>query len=396
MYKVLIYLNENELASRGGPLGYNYNLKKGLEMTGGNFPIHIDFLPGSTVRNDVNNYIEKVRNKKLRKFIACIKSIYTKGGVLYWGNHKSEKDLSYYDAVHFHSTYDLYKVRNSLKNYKGKVILTPHTPTKPSKEIFDNLSRFERVNMRGFYKALDDIDEYAFELADYYIFPCEESEEPYYNNWPGFQEIKEKHKDKFYYNPTGIIEQTAKISREEIRDKYGIPQEAKLVCYVGRHNEIKGYSDLKKIGEKVLTENKNAYFLIAGREEPLKKLDHDRWLETGWTNDPGSIIQAADVFVLPNRETYFDLVLLEALSLGQVVLATRTGGNRYFEKKGCKGVRLYNTFEEGYASICEFFEMPEEQIDKLRKSNREFYEKEFTVDLFTKRYLRILEAILQL
>lgn len=67
-------------------------------------------------------------------------------------------------------------------------------------------------------------------------------------------------------------------------------------------------------------------------------LKDSRWKEVGWTNDSQSIIAASDVFVLPNRETYFDIIMLEVLSCGKIVIASRTGGNKYFEKIGAKGV----------------------------------------------------------
>ena len=63
------------------------------------------------------------------------------------------------------------------------------------------------------------------------------------------------------------------------------------------------------MGEKLFN-NQNTYFLIAGKEEPMKGLDNSHWIEVGWTNDPHSLIAASDVFVLPNHETYFDLVFL--------------------------------------------------------------------------------------
>ncbi len=52
-----------------------------------------------------------------------------------------------------------------------------------------------------------------------------------------------------------------------------------MVSYVGRHNEIKGYADLKKMGEKLLN-NQNTYFLIAGKEEPMDWIIHTglRWV----------------------------------------------------------------------------------------------------------------------
>ena len=61
-------------------------------------------------------------------------------------------------------------------------------------------------------------------------------------------------------------------------------------------------------------------------------LKTDHWIEVGWTNDPHSLIAASDVFVLPNHETYFDLILLEVLSLGVPVVMSRTGGNKFFEQ----------------------------------------------------------------
>lgn len=36
------------------------------------------------------------------------------------------------------------------------------------------------------------MDEYAFCHADIIHFPCKEAEEPYYNNWSAYKEIKAK------------------------------------------------------------------------------------------------------------------------------------------------------------------------------------------------------------
>lgn len=46
--------------------------------------------------------------------------------------------------VHFHRTMDMYWAKDSLKNYKGKVILTLHAPTMPSKQMFSMLTDFEK------------------------------------------------------------------------------------------------------------------------------------------------------------------------------------------------------------------------------------------------------------
>ena len=44
-------------------------------------------------------------------------------------------------------------------------------------------------------------------------------------------------------------EYISKVNREDFRKKYGIPDNAFVISYAGRHNEIKGYADLKRLGE---------------------------------------------------------------------------------------------------------------------------------------------------
>lgn len=42
------------------------------------------------------------------------------------------------------------------------------------------------------YDKLKIVDEYAFNRANYIIFPTKEAEECYYNTWPDYKDIKEK------------------------------------------------------------------------------------------------------------------------------------------------------------------------------------------------------------
>ena len=172
-----------------------------------------------------------------------------------------------------------------------------------------------------------------------------------------------------------------------MRKKYGIPIDSFVISYVGRHNEIKGYDALKELGKHLLDAYDNVYVFIAGTEGPLYHLEHNRWIEVGWTKDPGSVIQASDIFVLPNKETYFDLVMLEVLSLGQIVVASYTGGNK-------SGIFLYNNNIEAENIISQIIKMPEEERKELRRKNLELYKAEFTNEAFAKRYINSLQKIL--
>lgn len=393
MKKVLIYLNESDLAPTGGANGYNFALKHGLMKRNQN-EFEISYLQGKSVSSDLNSQIKKVKNARYKKILSAGKSIVKKGLMMYGPSHKAKTNLDLYDAVHFHRTMDFYWAKDSLKNYKGKVILTLHAPTMPSKQMFSMLTDFEKKYMKWFYAKLPEIDNYALDRADHIIIACPEAEEPYYNQWPGYAELHSRYEKKYLYMATGTEPKIANINKHDMREKYGIPQDAFVISYVGRHNEIKGYDNLKNIAQRILRENDNVYFLIAGTEGPLYHLEHERWIEVGWTKDPGSVINASDVFVLPNKETYFDLVLLEVLSLGQIVVASRTGGNKYFEKYATDAITLYDSVDEAVSKIESLLSLTEEDRDALRKKNYELYLKEFTNEAFAERYISSLQKIM--
>ena len=179
--------------------------------------------------------------------------------------------------------------------------------------------------------------------------------------------------------PSGILQCTAKVDSKTVREKYGIPNNAFLISYVGRHNQIKGYDVLKEIGSKIL-DKKDVYMIIAGSEGPLYHLENKKWIEVGWTNDPHSIIAASNLFILPNRETYFDLVFLEVLSLGVPLLVSNTGGNKYF----------FDTVKDAIKEINSIMKKENKEIEKSKKKNIDLFNKTFNDKEFANRYIELL------
>lgn len=384
MKKVLIYFPERDLSPKGGPSGYLYNLRQGLNQIYYE-NISIEFYNNLPVNLEENQKLRNIVPKRLKEIKRVVKyANYLKRRL------PVDRNLLNYDAIHFHKTEDMYLNRDFLKEYKGKVILTSHTPCVPYQEI---IGRLNPKDYRLFKKKVDNLlemDRYAFRRADYVIFPCKEAEEPYFHTWPEYKNIRDEKKIK--YLPTGIKECNAKQTRKEYRKKYGIPENAFVISYAGRHNEIKGYGDLKKIGEILLRE-KDVYFLIAGREEPMTRIENDHWIEVGWTNDPHSLISASDVFVLPNHETYFDLILLEVLSLGIPVVMSSTGGNKYFQKFGLQGLKEYCTIEEACKHIKEIKSSNVKDITEWKNEIKGLFCSDFTIESFASNYIRILQEI---
>lgn len=391
MKKTLVYLEKTKLEPKGGPYAVGYYVKKQLDERNEKNIDFIDDEKGSSsvykTKSGLANkfpFIKKAVHiaKRYRRYSKAI----NKGGF-------SAVDINKYEVVHFHHTRAMYEIRNSLKDYKGTVILTSHSPVPLSKEIYDEqVTPFEKKFFKKLYSRLIEMDEYAFNRADIILFPCEEAEDPYINNWDDYSILREQRREHYAYIPTGIPDCKAKRPRNEVRDELNIADDDFYISYVGRHNYVKGYDSLRKIGKKML-EDEHTWMVVAGKEEPLKRYEHKRWIEIGWTNDAHSYIGAADVFVLPNLETYFDIVMLEVLALGKIVVASRTGGNKFFEKLQPNGVFLYDTVDEAVEHLNNIKNMSAEEREKLGNLNREMYLKNFTDKVYVDRYCDFLNNI---
>lgn len=392
--KVLIYYRENDLKPIGGPSGYLCGLKKGMEMIEQE-KVSIQFLPSLHTKNKIKVGVTESKNKYIKNFLSYYRKMRWVNTIIKILYKNEEPIISFdeFDIIHFHKTLDIYLLRKTLEDFKGTVLLTSHSPEPLSNEIINLLPKSFRKIFKNRLKNLIKMDEFAFKRADFIVFPCETADEPYIHAWKYYNEIKEMKKDKYRYLLTGTNPREIIQSREEIRQKYEIPKNAFVVSFVGRHNEIKGYDRLRNIGKIFLESHENTYVVVAGREEPLVGINHPRWIEVGWTNAPHDIINASDLFVLPNKETYFDLVMLEVLSIAKMSLISYTGGNKHFEKYNDRGIVFFETEEELLMKLNEIYMMNNIQRIEMGNHNRNIFIDNFTNEIFATNYLKLLEKL---
>lgn len=359
--KVLIW-NTFELKEVGGPAGYLWNLKAYFDQ---NNITNIEFADLIEFQNKKKkNYVNKIKQfikKKINYSKYKIEELFIE--LNEENNSNIELKINDYDIIHFHTTKDLYKARFLLKNYSGKIVLTSHSPQLASQEDIDKLIE-KGIKIEKISKS--EIDEYkkfdieAFERADYIIFPCKEAMEPYLKE-EKIRKILENKNIKFLL--TGIKDISIEEDTEYFYKKFKIPKNSVVISYVGRHNYIKGYDLAIEFAKKVLEKYNEIYFVIAGIESnKIKKLNHKNWIELGWSKEGKNIMRNSDIYLLPNRETYFDLVFLEALSLDTTILCSYTGGNKFFEKYNSKNI-LYFKKE----NINEMFEKFEFYLENIKK-----------------------------
>ena len=403
MKKVLVWDLYYVLKNSGGPAGYLYNIREYLSKNPSQ-KVEIHFLKDLIGIPNVNNSMNS-KHKKLMKFIYFVDFLSIIGYYRlirtwkFW-NIKTKNseirglNLNDFDVIHFHNSSDLYKAYDVLKSYNGKIILTSHSPQPSSYEAVSHI-KFKRSFVKTIFREILFKKELkAWNYANYIMFPVDAAIEPYYVE-NRIKEFKDTYPNKFIYCESAILEKP--ISNPIPRKELGVDDSKVMVCYIGRHNEIKGYDQLKLFAERILAKNKNIVFVIAGNEEPLKRLNHPNWIELGWINYSHRLISTSDIFILPNKETYFDLVTLEVMREGTPILMTKTGGNKYFSNYGDDfGFYLYN-----YGDIEEqenkFYKMVEELLhENLNRKSiriRKLFEDKFTIEHYINRYSELICSI---
>ena len=124
----------------------------------------------------------------------------------------------------------------------------------------------------------------------------------------------------------------------DVRERYGLPQDAKVVGFVGRLTCDKGVPELIEAFDAILRAEPETHLLLVGwfdRSEDLLGKDvrariegHPRICLTGFVNKTAAFYRAMDVMVLPSRREGFPNVVLEAAATGIPVIATLCTGAR--------------------------------------------------------------------
>lgn len=131
-------------------------------------------------------------------------------------------------------------------------------------------------------------------------------------------------------------------SRTAIRRAFDIPEDAKLLLFVGHEFDRKGLTHVIGAMDKL---GDDAWLLVVGSDNPApyRKLAakvKDRVIFAGARSDLPQIYSAADAFVLPTAYETFSLVCMEAMACSLPVFATAAGGIEEYLKDGINGFQI--------------------------------------------------------
>ncbi len=149
-------------------------------------------------------------------------------------------------------------------------------------------------------------------------------------------------------------------SRREVLEELGIPPEAVVIGSAGRMVPVKGFEIfLEACG--VIHENRpDIRFLLVGdgpRLEALKararESGADKYvLFPGFRDDIHDLLNSLDIFVVSSYHEGIPMVVLEAMTLGRVVVSTAVGGILEIIEDGRSGVLVEDVDPKLIAESC--------------------------------------------
>lgn len=231
----------------------------------------------------------------------------------------------------------------------------------------------------------------------------------------GYREslLAQKHlpNNRVIYLPNGAdTRRFCKGDGVAFRDKYNIPQDAKVMLTVARIDAQKNQHMSARLLRTFRETTPNTHLLIVGNVtnpsyyEDLLKIVSKAGLDDCVTIVPGipadsqelvDAYHAADIFLLSSFHEPFGIVVLEAWSAGLPVLASNVGGIPHFVEDGIDAL-LFNPNDDG--SLVQVFRQlnaDQSLARRIAEAGRTKVNSEYDWDEITRKLLCIYEEVIR-
>lgn len=212
------------------------------------------------------------------------------------------------------------------------------------------------------------------------------------------------HPERIQYIPNGVsVKSTGEGDKPACRSKLGLPQKAFVAVFVGRLTAEKAPELLVDAWERIGGgESAPCRLVLIGEGEKRSVLTsriREAGLEeavmlTGKVDNVEDYLRAADAFILPSVTEGMSMALLEAMSVGLPVVASRVSGTVDIIRDGENGLLFDSGDEEGLSRCLGALIDSRKLREKLGHNARKTVEEHFSLDNTVKSYLSLYQSIM--
>ncbi len=182
----------------------------------------------------------------------------------------------------------------------------------------------------------------------------------------------------------------------EIRSRYSIPENSRVIGFVGRLGKEKGCNELFSAFRTLKHKYPDLILLFVGPIEKEETIDAELLtyfrgepsiIKTGRVSDVQKHMAAMDMCVLPSYREGFGMSVVEASAMGVPVIATRYPGPSSAMKNGVTGIEIDIASDKAIVdSVSDLLDHPEKGR-KMGMAGRKFAEDRFEQKQFIEKLI---------
>jgi len=214
--------------------------------------------------------------------------------------------------------------------------------------------------------------------------------------------------EKIAIIPNGIdLSEYAELPpKGSFKRKFNIPEDRKIILYLGRIHKTKGIDFLVKAYAHLIKETnfRDAVLVIAGPDDgylsEVKSLVHDLSVSDSvlfagplYGEDKLAAYVDSEVYVLPSRYETFPMTILEAYACGKPIVTSRVGGLKDLVKNGETGL----LFEPGNVKQLarSIFNLLNDNnaAKEIGLKGKNFVRETFTIEKVVERLEKVYEEV---
>jgi glycosyltransferase involved in cell wall biosynthesis len=382
----------------GGPSGYLYNLRSGV---GADHPLVRVVCPTESE----DRYFDGSRATGLKVKIGQLMPrtvaarLFLQRQIWDW-NQPLDFEAAVLDAITsarvvvFHNPVLARRyLVNGGRRSGQKVYVMPHGPTDFAAETVQ--SRIFQYGETAFWQQarirLAKLELETYQLADGILAPCRQALDGYFDFDPQMQAVLRQ--VSVYELPSGVAAMQAKRSRSEVLNALGISPDKQIVGYFGRYHPHKGFDYFCEVVKEAARRGDERFmFISAGAGAILPPTDLPNYKDLGWQKEGlPDLIAAANLVLSPNRYTYFDLMILEAMSLGRPILTSANGGNLYLQEH-CVGVTCF-TDPSPSALYESLVALSPATLQEMSRASQSVFDRSYNLQAFCERHINFARSL---